>query len=286
MALVLDLGGHRRYTRAAHGCDLGGLRTDGDATAASVVGDAVVVVVDDYGAIVDVGDSSFVDAVDGAVVVEVVSVPIAAVIARACVAEAVVNAAVEADVRSPEATLKAVAVAEEGPVAGSPELSRIRGENPGSGDPVVADGGVAPVAGRPDVVGPGGFGLLVGGERGWSGVGFEGLLTGVYLVLVVLVVLPVLIGRRLGLLGVGGGFRLWVFFGLLLALVLLTHWQDASWGGSLHWGWLLLGSIGGSHVGVGGIGPGVVGCDVCVGCFVAACDGCDSGEGCDPDCEG
>jgi hypothetical protein len=162
LALVLDLSGHWRSSGAAHGCDLGWLRTDGDATAASVVGDAVVVVVDHDGAVVDVGDACDIHAVDGAVVVEVVSVPVAAVITGAGVAEAVVNAAVEADVRAPVAAIEAIAVAEEAPVGWSPERSRIGCEDPGSGNPIVADGGVAPVTGGPQVIGAGGFGLLVG----------------------------------------------------------------------------------------------------------------------------
>ena len=162
-ALVLDLGRHGRNSWAAHGSDLGRLRPDSDAASAAVVGDAGVVV-DDDGAVVDVGDV-WADAVDGAVVVEVVAVPVAAVVANAGVAEAVVDAAVEADVKAPEAAMEAPAVVIPAPVAGGPEGAVVGWSAPGAGDPVVAGGTPVPVAGGPDVVGRGGFGLLVDGQR-------------------------------------------------------------------------------------------------------------------------
>ena len=280
LTLVLDLGGHGRGPGAAHRCDLRGLRTGGDSTAASVIGDAVVVV-DDDGAVVDVGDARDVDTVYGAVVVEVVSVPIAAVITRAGVAEAVINTAVVTDVWSPVAVVETVAVAVEAPVGGGPERSGIGGEDPGSGNPVIAHGGVAPVAGRPEVVGRGGFGLLIGGEWGRRIVGLKRLLAGVDLVLVILVVGVVLIGG-LRLLWVGGcsglGAGLSVLFGSLLALVLLTSGQNAGWSRLLYRrGCGLLATIDRSHVGIGGIGAGVIGCDVRACRIVAPCQGCDSG---------
>jgi hypothetical protein len=132
------------------------------------------------------------------------------VIAAAGVAVAVVHAAVEADVLAPEAAMKEISAAEETPVAGGPE-STVEGRRaPGSGDPVVADGGVSPVAGGPEIVGCGSFGLLVFGEWRWGLVSFlEGLLTGVDLRLVVVgggvvvVVLIVVLVR--GLRGLSGG---------------------------------------------------------------------------------
>jgi hypothetical protein len=172
-ALVLDLSGHGRDSGTAHGFDFGWPRSVSDAASASVVGDAGVVVDDDR-TVVDVGDTR-VDAVNGAIVVEVIAVPVAAVIADAGVSEAVVDAAVEADVRAPEATVKAPAVAIPAPVAGGPEGAIVGWSAPGAGDPVVAGGSPVPVAGGPDVVGRGGFRLLVDGQgrRGLVGV-FDG----------------------------------------------------------------------------------------------------------------
>jgi hypothetical protein len=224
LALILELCRHWWGARTAHGYELCGLWASRKAAAASVVGDTVVV--DDDGAVIDVGDAGYVDAIDGAVVVEVIPVPVTAVVARACVAEAVVNASVEADVRTPEAWIEAVAVAKEAPVGRGPERSGVGGEDPGSGNPVVADWGVIPVARGPDVVGPGGFGLLVGRKRGWRSVGFEGLLAGVDLALVGWVFLTVLGGVRLVLLRRGDRWVLGVLFRALLALVLLTGRED------------------------------------------------------------
>jgi len=284
-ALVLDLGGHGRDSRAAHGCEFGGLRPYRDAAAASVVGDAIVGVVDDDGAVVDVGDAGYVDAVDGAVVVEVVTSPVASVISVADVTVAVVDAAVEADVEAPEAAVEAVAIAVVAPVAGGPEGSGVGGGAPGSGDPVVADGGVHPVAGGPDVVGCGGFGLHVDGQRGRGLFGLEGLLAGVYVVLVVGVVLVFGLGFGLGvglvLLGLGwcSGLvsGLGVLLGSLLALVLPAGGKGAGGCGLGRYGGerlLRLAGVYGSQVGVGWIGAGVVGCDDSVGGLVAAGDCC------------
>ena len=183
LALVLKLGGHGRGAGAAHGCEFGGLRADVDAASAAVVGDAGVVV-DDYGAVVDIGDVVDVDAVDGAVVVEAVSIPVAAMVAVAGVSEAIVDASVVADVRTPEAGMEAIAVTEEEPVAGCPEGSGIGGGDPGSGNPVVASGSVTPVAGRPEIVRRGSWGLVVDGERGRRLIGFERCLSCVYLIIV------------------------------------------------------------------------------------------------------
>ena len=305
LTLVLDLGGHGRDSGAAHGRDFGRLWTDGNAAATAVVGDAVVVVVvDDDGAVVDVVDACDVYAIDGTVVVEVVAVPITAVVTRAGVAEAIVNTAVEADMGTPETVVEAVAVAKGTPVAGCPEGSGVGSEDPGAGNPVEANGGVVPIAGCPKIVGGGGFGLLIGRERRRGRIGFESLLAGVYLVFVVLVIILIVVLVRgvvliggLGLLGVDGSFSLGaglgVLFGALLTLILLARGQGAGRDRLLHCGLLhlgscrllLLGSIDGSHVGVGWIGAGVIGSDVCVGRFVAACDRCDSGEGCDSNCE-
>ena len=161
-ALVLDLSGHGRNSWTAHGSDLGRLRSDGDPASASVVGDASVVV-DDYCAVVDVGDVGA-DAVNGAVVIEVVAIPIAAVIADASVAEAVVDASVKTNVKAPESTVEAPAVVIPAPITGGPKGTVVGRSTPCAGDPVVAGGTPIPVAGGPDVVWRGGFGLLVNGQ--------------------------------------------------------------------------------------------------------------------------
>jgi hypothetical protein len=65
LALVLILRGHGRDAGAAVSCDLGGLRTNVDAAATAVIGDAVDGgVVDHDRAVVDVSDARDVDVVD------------------------------------------------------------------------------------------------------------------------------------------------------------------------------------------------------------------------------
>jgi len=259
-ALVLNLGGHGRNARPAHGCDLSRLRANCDSTATAVVGDASVVV-DDNCAVVDVGDVD-IDAVDGAVVVEVVAVPVAAVITDAGVAEAVVNAAVEADVRAPEAAMEAPAVAVPAPVAGGPEGTVVGWSTPCAGDPVVAGGSPVPVAGGPEIVGRGGDGLFVDGERWRRLVGvFDGLglAVGVNLreSLSVLIGL-ILIGGR-SCLGWSGLFR--ILLGVLLGLSLRAGCEHLTLNGRGGGGcgrlWLAV--VDGRHVGIGRIGAGVVG---------------------------
>jgi hypothetical protein len=80
----------------AHGIEFALRRPRRQATAATVVADAVVHVVVDHPGVVDVGDVGGVDVVDRAVVHEAVLVPVAAVVAGAGVSVAVGNAAVEA----------------------------------------------------------------------------------------------------------------------------------------------------------------------------------------------
>ena len=228
---------HGRSAGSAIGCYFGGLRADVDAAAASVIGDAGVVV-DDDGAVVDVGDVD-VHAVDGAVVVEVVSVPVAAVIAVSGVAEAVVDASVEADVEAPVAAAPALAVVVQAPVAGGPEGSVVGRGAPGAGNPVVADGGPAPVAGGPDVVGGGGDGLLVDGEWGWGLVGvFDGrgfaVLIELVVVLSVLIGLVLIGGRGRGRVLVWRGRRRGSLLGYLPGLRLGTEGDGLGWAGS--WG--------------------------------------------------
>ena len=284
--LVLKLGRHGRDTGSAIGYQLRRLWPYVEAASAAVIGDAVVDgrVVDDDGAVVDVGDIRDIDAVDRAVVVEVVSVPVAAVIAVAGVAEAVVDATVEADVLAPEAAVEAVAATVEAPVAGGPESTVVRGSAPCAGDPVVAGGDVAPVTGSPEVVGFGGLGLLVDGQRRRRLGGVVGWLTfvsiGTELVVVLRVLSRLIAGVGLILRGRSGLFsRGGVLFGALLGRGLGACPQDArrgSW--SRSGGWLAVIDL--RRVGVGRVRPGVVwgGCGVGVGSLVAAGDSCGSDE--------
>jgi hypothetical protein len=206
-ALMLDLGGHGRDSGCAHGFNFGWAWSCGDAASASVVGDASVVV-DDDGAVVDVGDVRA-DVVDGAVVVEVVAAPIAAVIADAGIAEAIVDATVEADVVAPIAAMEAPASVVPAPVAGGPKGAVERWSAPGTGDPVVAGGRPVPVAGGPDVVWRGGLRLLVDGQRRRRLVGvFDGRGFAFFVELV-------------------GGLR--ILIGLILICLILIGW----WGSGL-----------------------------------------------------
>ena len=266
LALVLILRGHGRDTGAAVGCDLGGLGANVDAAATTIVGDAVDGgVVDDDRAVVDVGDACDVDVVDRTVVVEVAALPVASVIAVAGVAEAVVHAAIEADVLAPEAAVKQIAAAEEAPVTGGPE-SAVEGRRaPGSGDPVVADRSVSPVAGSPEIVGGGGFGLLIDGQWRRRLVGlFESLLAGIHLRLVVVgggvvvVVLVVILIRGLSGLGSSDGLVLLrggllrILLGALLRRGLGADAEDSGWSRLL--GWRGLRAAHGGHVGIGWVG--------------------------------
>jgi len=144
--------------------------------------------------VVDVVDNVDIDVIYGAVVVETIAVPIAALVAVSGVAEAVIDAAVVADVASPESKMPAVAVALVivSPVARSPERTGIRRHHPSAGNPVIAVGGVVPVAGGPDVAVAGAGRLVVLGQRRRSIGGVVGRL--IVVVVVVIVVVAGLIG--------------------------------------------------------------------------------------------
>jgi hypothetical protein len=282
LALILDLRRHGRYARAAVGCDLRRLRTNVDATTTAVVGDAVDGrVVDDDRAVIDVGDPRGVDAVHSAVVVEVVALPITAVIAASRIAEAVVDAAVEANVRTPEAAVKDVAAAEESPISGGPESSIEGWSAPGAGNPVVARRSVSPVPGSPEIVGSGGFGLFVFGQRWGRFVGlFEGLLAGVYLRLIVIVDGGVIVIALIGVLVIGlGALRrgvrlvLWgrrILFGTLLRCGLRANAQDSCRCRLRGRCGLGLTAVYRCHVGIGRVGAGVVGDGCGLYAFVTA----------------
>jgi hypothetical protein len=246
------------------------LRTNVDAAATAVVGDAVDSgVVNNDRAVINVGNPRGVDAVHSAVVVEVVALPVTAVIAATGIAEAVVDAAVETDVRTPEAAMKDVAATEESPVAGGPESPVERRSAPGAGNPVVACRSVSPVAGSPEIVGRWRFWLFVF-RQGWGRfVGlFEGLLAGIYLRLVVVVgggvvviVLTVVLVIWLGALGRRVGLVLWgrrILLGTLLRCGLRADTQDScrrGLRGRCGWG---LPVVYRSHVGVGRIRTRIV----------------------------
>jgi hypothetical protein len=261
--LVLQLRGHGRNTRPSIGYKFGRLRTDVDATATAVVRDTIGVVDDDR-AVIHIRDAGDVNVVDGAVVVEVMALPVSAVISVAGVPVAVVNAAVEADVWPPEAAVKDVETVEEAPVTGGPKGAVEGRSAPCAGNPVVAHGGVCPVARGPEIVGRGGFGLLIDGKRRRRLVGlFEGLLACVYLSIGgrgVVVVVVIVVG---GLSGLSGGvsliLRRWrglggVLLGALLGLGLGTSAKNSSLSRLRVWCGLELAVVDGGHVGVGWIG--------------------------------
>ena len=91
-----------------------------------------------HGAIVNVMHEGDVHVVVGTVVVEMATAPVASLVAEANVAKAVIDAAIEADVRTPIATVKAIAVVPVAPVAGGPKSTLVGSLNPPAGHPVVA----------------------------------------------------------------------------------------------------------------------------------------------------
>gem|GEM_PF-3606227 len=116
-------------------------------------------------AIINITHDSNVHIVVGAVVVEMTVAPVAALVAETDIAEAIIDAAVVADVRTPVATIKAVAVVPVTPVAGRPERALIGSLNPPAGHPIVASRRISPVAGRPEVTVAGGRRLIVIRQR-------------------------------------------------------------------------------------------------------------------------
>jgi hypothetical protein len=78
--------------------------------------------------------------------------PIAALVANANIAKAIIDAAIVADVRTPIATVKSVAVMIEAPITGRPESSLVRSLNPAAGHPVIAARAPRPITWRPEIV--------------------------------------------------------------------------------------------------------------------------------------
>jgi hypothetical protein len=85
----------------------------------------------------------------GIVIGKVVTVPVTAVVAAARIAESIINAAIEAYVGAPVTAVPLVAIVIERPVGRGPKRSYVRRDNPGSRNPVVIRGSVAPVTGSP-----------------------------------------------------------------------------------------------------------------------------------------
>lgn len=163
-------------------------------------------VVNCYAAVVDVMHYGNVHIVDRMVVIEVTTTPVAALVANSDIAKSVVDAAIEADVRSPVATIKSIAVMPESPIARCPERTNIRSLHPRSRDPIVAVGRVTPIAGSPQVSIVGRRRLVVIGQggRGLRCIG-DGLRTIARIAGVLIwahIVRATRIGRRGGLLAV------------------------------------------------------------------------------------
>src|SRR5579863_1531703 len=138
----------------------------GDAAAASVVADVIDGHVCD-GFLVHVMHDSDIHVADFTIVEEAITIPAAADVAHTEVAEAVIYAAIEADRGTPVAVIENVAVPIPAPVSGSPQVSGLRRQNPGSGNPVIVVDAVipSPVAGDPDVAVARTGGLNINGQR-------------------------------------------------------------------------------------------------------------------------
>ncbi len=106
-----------------------------------------------------------VDIVDRAVVVEMAATPIAALVAEAHIAKAVVDAAIVANMSTPVAAIKAIAVMPKAPIARRPKCSFVRRLNPCPRYPVIALGTPSPIAGRPYIAFTGCIRLIVVGQR-------------------------------------------------------------------------------------------------------------------------
>src|SRR5271165_3152933 len=94
-------------------------------------------VIHNDGLVVDVGDGVHVHVHDRAVVEESAASPLAAGKANATVSETVVNSAIEADVRSPIASVPAIEAAGKAPVTWRPEQA-YRRNHPCAGNPEVS----------------------------------------------------------------------------------------------------------------------------------------------------
>jgi hypothetical protein len=119
----------------------------------STVEASVIVVdnrpVDHHRAVVDVGNVDAADVVDRAVIAELIVIPVAALVACSNIAKAIVDSAIEANITAPVAAIEAIASIDEAPISRRPQRALVGRLGPGSGNPVIAGRGPAPVAGRP-----------------------------------------------------------------------------------------------------------------------------------------
>src|ERR1700676_540187 len=135
---------------------------------ATVVADPVDVgIVVDHGGVIGVVNLVDIYVVHGGVVVEAIAIPASAFVAESAVTEAVIYAAIEADMFTPISAVPKVRTTSPTPVTRSPEVSNLRRDDPGSGNPVVVFliVVVGPIAGSPDVAISGANRLLIHGYR-------------------------------------------------------------------------------------------------------------------------
>jgi len=157
-------------------------------------------------AVVNVMHHGDVHIVDRAVVIEVSAAPVAALVADADIAKAVVHAAIEADMRTPVATVKPIAVIVVAPVAGRPQRALVGSLHPSAGNPIIAALTPGPVAGRPQIAVAGSRRLVVVGQGRRRLVGVFDRLRAVTGIVRTLIIRAARI-RRSALLGIRGWRR-------------------------------------------------------------------------------
>ena len=164
--LVLELRPHGRSMLLVASRQLGGPSSDLQPTRSAVEADtdAAPVLVAHW-AVIDVVYDVDVDIVVRTVVVEMAAAPVAALVAKSYIAKAVVYAAIVADVGTPVAAVKAVAVMVIAPIARGPKSALVGSLDPHAGHPVISAITPSPVAGRPEVVVAGSGRLVVFGQR-------------------------------------------------------------------------------------------------------------------------
>jgi len=164
--LVLELRPHGRSMLLVASRQLGGPGSDLQPTRSAVEADtdAAPVLVAHW-AVIDVVYDVDVDIVVRTVVVEMAAAPVAALVAKSYIAKAVVYAAIVADVGTPVAAVKAVAVMVIAPIARGPKSALVGSLDPHAGHPVISAITPSPVAGRPEVVVAGSGRLVVFGQR-------------------------------------------------------------------------------------------------------------------------
>ena len=216
--LILDLCPHGRGMSLMASRQLRGSGAHLQSTRSAVEahpGAAAVVSAD--AAVVDVMHHVYFHSVDRAVVVEVPAAPVAALVPDADIAKAVIDAAIEADVRTPVATVKAITVIVVAPVAGRPERTLVGSLHPSAGNPIIAALTPAPVAGRPQIAVAGRRRLVVVGQGRWRLIGVFDRLRAVAGIVRTLIIGAARV-RRSALLGirgwrragVGGAVRCWL----------------------------------------------------------------------------